>query len=65
MKSTIDLMVQHWMKVEYGIDLHRNQLWVRATGVDAGISIIEFCKDKKELAAHTKSCVKRLAKAMS
>ena len=65
MKSTIDLMVQHVMKVEYAYDIHMDTWVVRATALQNQTSVVECSQTKAKLAKATQICVRRLAEALT
>lgn len=61
MKSTIELMAQHLMKVEYAYDIHTDRMWVQVT---CNILVAtEHTATKKGLAQATRNCVRKLAEA--
>lgn len=62
MKSTIDMMAQHMMQVQYAYDIHTDLMWVQVTCNT--LVATEYTATKKGLAQATRNCVKKLVEAL-
>jgi len=64
MKNTVELMAQHYMKIEYAYSIHMDTFVVRASSLQTQTSVMECSQTEAKLAKATRICVRRLAEAL-